>query len=146
MNRFTAALLALVLAAPLAFAQTSAGLKLSDIKAQGAKQLTVDEMRELLPGAKVKRMTKAGSTHCWENSADGTFVASSDGRGSTKQVPGRGKGNWHLADNGTYCVIIEWSIATDQWCRYLFKVGDKYYGASSVSNDAADVFEYEFSK
>ncbi|HRD91387.1 MAG TPA: hypothetical protein PK752_24485, partial [Accumulibacter sp.] len=81
-----------------------------------------------------------------ENSADGTFVASSDGRGSTKQVPGRGKGSWHLADNGTYCVIIEWSVATDQWCRYLFKVGDKYYGAGSVSNDAANVFEYEFSK
>lgn len=146
MNKLAAALLALVVAAPLAFGQTSADLKLGDIKAQGAKQLTVEEMRELLPGAKVKRMTKTGSTHFWENSADGTFVASSDGRGSTRQVPGRGKGNWHLADNGTYCVIIEWKNTTDQGCRYLFKVGDKYYGAGSVSNDAANVTEYEFSK
>ncbi len=136
-----------VLAVPsLSFAQDSSALKLRDIKDQGGKQLSPDELRQLLPGAKVKSPTQTAIRY-WENNADGKLLANSDNRnmaGSGR--PTQASGSWHIADNGTYCVHLEWRTMTEQWCRFIFKSGDKYYLLGSASNDAGVAREFEFGR
>ncbi len=120
-------------------------LLLNDLKAQNAVQLTVDELRQQMPSAKVVNRTEAGSTRRWSNDQDGTFIASSDSRGSTGRQS-QGKGTWHIGDNGTYCVTLEWKTSSENWCRYIFKIEDKYYGVSSIANGRAKAYEFEFAK
>src|SRR5438552_3549437 len=62
---------------PLAGAQATT---LADVKAGDGVQLTAQELKQLMPGAKLVSRTQAGSTRRWENKPDGTFSASTDGR------------------------------------------------------------------
>jgi hypothetical protein len=120
---------------------------LADVKAQKAVQLNADDLKQLMPGAKVVSHTNAGSTRRWENGTDGTFVASSDSKGTSggRARPSSGNGTWHIADNSTYCVDITWNRTTETWCRYIFKAGDKYYGFGKL-DDSAPASEFEFAK
>lgn len=120
-------------------------LKLGDLKTQNAVQLSKDELQALLPGAKVKSVTSHGSTRYWENGTDGKFVASADGRGKYDR-PSRGHGTWNVGDNATFCVNIEWKTLTEQWCRFIFKAGDKYYAIKSLEDDASPAHEISFTK
>ena len=118
----------------------------SQLKPQNPVQLSADEMQQLIPGAKVVSLTNAGSTRRWTNKADGTLSASSDGRGATG---GRGyassaEGTWKLDGSGRWCVKIQWTGALDDWCRYLFKAGDKYYGYGRLEDNAVGS-EFEIS-
>lgn len=130
----------------LALAQESSRLKLRDILAKGAKQLSAEEVQQLVPGAKVTSVSASGVTRRWENSADGKFVAF--GLDPTTTTPRmrnfQGLGSWRIGDNGKYCVTLEWTKGTEQWCRVLFKVDDKYYGVKSADNENADTHELEF--
>ena len=56
-------------ACSLAAAQT---LTLSDIKAKNAVQLSAEDLKQLIPGAKVMHRTPMGTTRRWENKTDGT--------------------------------------------------------------------------
>jgi Protein of unknown function (DUF995) len=109
--------------------------------------VSAEELKQLIPGAKVVSRTDAGSTRNWENKTDGTFVASSDsaGKGSGRSRPGSGNGTWRVADDGTYCVAIEWNRTPEKWCRHIFKAADKYYGVAKLE-DSAPAHEFEFSK
>ena len=119
---------------------------LADVKAKNAVQLSADELKQLMPGAKVVSRTNAGSTRSWENNANGTFVASSDSKGGTGRArPSSGNGTWRVDDKGTYCVTIQWNITPEEWCRYIFKAGDKYYGFGRLE-DTAQSTEFEFSR
>lgn len=129
-----------------ASAQDASGLKLSDLKTQGAAQLSKEELQTLLPGAKVVNLTSTGSTRRWQNDADGKFVASSDARGSFGRRASTAHGTWFLGDNATYCVQIEWPHLTEQWCRYIFKLGDKYYGIKSLSDSSSQAHEFAFER
>jgi hypothetical protein len=123
-------------------------LTLADVKAQNAVQLSADDLRQLIPSAKVVSHTNAGSTRRWENASDGTMVASSDRKGVSagRTYMTSGSGTWRVADNGTYCVTIKWSArSTEEWCRHIFKDGDKYYGFGKLE-DTAHANEFEFSK
>ena len=122
-------------------------LTLADVKGKNAVQLSADELKQLMPGAKVVSLTNAGSTRSWENNANGTIVASSDGKAgnSGRARPGSGNGTWRVDDKGTYCVTIQWNMAAEEWCRYIFKAGDKYYGFGRLE-DTARSTEFEFSK
>ncbi|MCM8594996.1 hypothetical protein [Accumulibacter sp.] len=144
MNPSTALCVGLLFVSPLLLAQTPPD-KLGDVKAQGGQQLSLDELRALLPGAKVFSFTRAGSTRSWSNDPDGAFVASSDSRGKM-QRPSRGHGTWHIGDNATYCVTIEWSSTTEQWCRYLFRLGDRYYGTKSAVDLSSEAHALEISR
>ena len=140
----------LLLVAFLFGASAAAGaqaLPRADIKAKNATQLTVDELRELMPGAKVTSRTQAGSTRYWQNKPDGTFTASSDGRGSCggRNCPSSAPGTWRVRDDGALCVNIKWPTAADDWCRYIFKAGDKYYGVGR-REDSALASEFQISK
>jgi hypothetical protein len=121
-------------------------LTLADVKGKGAVQLSAEDLKQLMPGAKVVSRTDAGSTRRWENKADGTFVASSDNvGGSGRSRPSSGNGAWRVADDGTYCVDIQWNMTPEKWCRHIFKASDKYYGVGKLE-DSAPVREFEFSK
>lgn len=120
---------------------------LADVKAKNGVQLSTEELKQLMPGAKVISHTQAGSTRRWTNNADGTFIASSDGRGSHggRNAYGSAPGTWRVTDNGRLCVTIKWNVSPDDWCRFMFKVGDKYYGVGRL-DDNAPASEFEFSK
>ena len=132
----------------LSLAAQGDGLVLNDLKAQNGVQLSADELKQLMPNAKVVSHHKEGSTRRWTNEPDGKFVASSDQRrdisrlGKSASAPG----TWHVGDNGTYCVTIDWRERSENWCRYIFKVGEKYYGVKTVTDGATIAHEFEFSK
>lgn len=136
----------LLCASTQVIAEESTPLRLSDLKAQGATQLSTDELQALLPGAKVKSVNMKGSTRMWENAADGSLIASSDNRGllSAKKIS-TAHGSWQLGNNGTYCVFLEWPSTTEQWCRFIFKAGDKYYGVKSAADLSSVAFQLELS-
>ena len=120
---------------------------LAAVKAKNGVQLSAEELKQLMPGAKVISRTQAGSTRRWETNPHGTFVASSDGRGSTagRNAYATAAGTWRVADNGRLCVMIKWTVSPDDWCRLMFRVGDKYYGVERLDNNAS-ASEFEFSK
>ncbi len=146
MNHRIHVLCLLLFAIPHAVAQEAVGLKLSDLKTQGAVQLSKEELQTLLPGANVVSLTTAGSTRRWQNDADGKFIASSDARGSFGRRPSNAPGTWFLGDNATYCAQIEWKSHTEQWCRYIFKLGDKYYGVKSLADSSSQAHEFAFER
>jgi len=133
-------------ASALALAQESSQLKLRDILARGAKQLSAEEVQQLLPGAKVMSISGRGVTRRWENNADGKFVASGfDPTTTTPRMQSfQGQGSWRIGDNGKYCVTLEWPTRTEQWCQVLFKLDDKYYRVKSADDEGADAYEMEF--
>lgn len=139
-------LASVLLALPMA--AQAGDLLLSDLKAQNGVQLSADELKQLMPGVKVVSYTAAGSTRRWKNEPSGKFVASSDVRGDVHKsvVSTTAQGTWHVGDNGTYCVTLEWPRKSESWCRYIFKVGDKYYGVKSLADGTSKAFEFEFSK
>jgi hypothetical protein len=47
---------------------------LADVKAKNGVQLSAEELKQLMPGAKVVSRTQAGSTRRWENDPDGTLL------------------------------------------------------------------------
>lgn len=140
------ALLVVVLLA-LSSAATAQGMTLAAVKAKGGVQLSADELKQLMPGAKVANSLATGATRHWTNDAGGTFVASTDGRtfNAGRTIPASGQGSWHIADNGTYCVNINWGLVKEDWCCYIFKASDKYYAVRRLE-DAVLASEFEFSK
>lgn len=143
MIRSATALLALGFCT-LAGAQVSS---FADVKAKGGVQLGAADLKELMPGAKVISRTPTGSTRSWSNKPDGTFVASSDSRGFStgRTVYVTASGTWRVSDEGRFCVKIQWTTIQEDWCRLMFKVGDKYYGVGKL-DDTAQASEFEFSK
>jgi len=122
-------------------------LTLKDVKQQGGKQVTADEAKALLPGAKVVSIANNGSTRTWQNAEDGKFVASTDNFteiGSTRHRTVQG--TWHIGDNGAFCVELAWTAGPEKWCRYLYRLGEKYYGFNSPTNPSGIAFEYAFSR
>jgi len=138
-------LVSVLLSLPLA--AQAADLTLNDIKTQNGVQLSADELKQLMPNAKVVSYS-AGSTRHWRNEPDGKFIASSDVRRDPNR-PGKttnAQGTWHVGDNGTYCVTLEWPRRSENWCRFIFKVGEKYYGVKTVADGTVTAYEFEFSK
>jgi len=133
-------------ASAVALAQESSQLKLRDLLAKGAKQLSAEEVQQILPGAKVTSISARGVIRRWENNADGKFVAY--GLDPTTTTPllrnFQGLGNWRIGDNGKYCVTVDWPKATEKWCRILFKLDEKYYGVNSVDDENIHAHELEF--
>ena len=122
-------------------------LNYAEVKAKNGTQLSAGDLKQLLPGAKVVSRTAAGSTRTWENKPDGTFIAASDGRGSAggRNAYSTAPGTWRVTDDGKLCVKIQWQINQDDWCRYIVKAGDRYYGFTRL-DDGAQAMELEFSK
>jgi hypothetical protein len=138
---------AATLAATVATADAPA--LLGDLDALNAQKLSKEQLDQLIPGAKMKRIVaSSGSTNFWTNDADGSFVASSDnksgiGTSVTNRTGTTAAGKWHVSPDGRYCVTIEWKrVATEDWCRYVFKTSDGYYLSKSDNNRAEKVHKF----
>ena len=146
MNRMQLIVGVVTCAFPLAAAAQSK-LTLKDVKQQGGMQVSADEAKTLLPGAKVTSLANNGATRRWDNAADGKFVATTDNANDIGSNRHRTvQGNWHIGDNGAFCVELAWSAGPEKWCRFLFRLGDKYYGFNSLTNASGIAYEYAFSK
>lgn len=121
-------------------------LTVGDIKAKNGVQLSAEELRHLLPGAKVMNRLPDGTIRRWENNPNGTLVASSDASGGLGGRAYRvtGSGTWRIDDSGRFCVSIKWNLQTEDVCRYVFKADGKYFGAFKLDNSTA-ASEFEFS-
>jgi hypothetical protein len=126
-------------------------MHLSDLKDANGQQLSVDDLRSLMPGAHITNTLNNGSTRKWVNDTNGSLNATSDNKGNigsggrSVQVA-HATGTWSVNDNGSYCVNLEWRALTENWCRFMFKVGDKYYGVTSLANGAAIATEFTIEK
>jgi hypothetical protein len=129
-------------ASALAGART---LNFCDVRAKNATRLGADELRTLMPGAKVISRTPQGSTYLAKQ-ARRNVHGSSDGRGSCGGRNCYAIGIWRIQDNGTLCVTIKWPTVSEDWCRYVFKAGDDKYYAVGKREDNATANEFEFSK
>jgi hypothetical protein len=138
-------LLVLSIALALPVVVQAADLLLSDLRARHAVELSADDLRQLMPNARVASVHENGSVRHWKNEPNGKFLASSNVRGKLKTLPSQGRGTWRVSDDGTYCVTIEWPRLTENWCKYLFKLDGKYYGVDSVANPHAKALDFEFS-
>jgi hypothetical protein len=139
----------LVVAVLLGVCSTAAAqsVTLAEVKARGGVQLAEDDLKQLMPDAKVVSRLLTGGTRRWTNEPTGRLVASTDGRSISggRPVPLTAAGTWRVADNSSYCVNIVWITLTEDWCAYIFKAGDKYYGVRKLE-DSALAGELEFSK
>ena len=84
----------------------------------------------------------------WRNNLNGTVVASTDARGGSNLGGQRlrsAEGSWRI-ENGAYCVNMQWLRTAERWCRYIYRIGDKYYGVRIRAEDSALAMEFEFSK
>lgn len=141
----TAVFSALALLGTAALAQTPAVL--ADLDAAGRATLTKDELTALMPGAKMSRLSGRGNAQFWKNDADGTFVVSTENRERGGGMPTTAQGKWHIADDGRYCVLIEWKVnPTEEWCRYIVKSGADYYGTRSDKTGTERVYKIGISK
>jgi len=135
----------------VACAQTQS-LTLRDLDGKNMRTLSKDEVTQLLPGAKMSRVSARGNHHVWTNESDGKFVASSDNMGGGGTVIGAGRpstalGKWHISDDGRYCVLIEWKgVPTEEWCRFVLATSDGYYMTRSTSVGTERVEKFEIKK
>jgi hypothetical protein len=148
MPKYVALLMGLSFAAVSATALAEQPSVLGDIVAQHAKKLSKEELEKLLPGAKMSRKARTGSTNIWTNEPSGTFVVSTDNRGriGSSSVVGSSTapGKWHISPDGRYCVTIEWKrVPTEDWCRYVFQTADGYYTSKSDKNRGEKVYRVE---
>ena len=128
----------------MAFGQS---LTYADLKAKNGVQVSADDLKQLLPGAQVISRTNAGSTRNWVNRPDGTFTASSDGRGSSggRNSYATGEGTWKTNADGRWCVTIKWPNIAEEWCRVMFKVDSLYFGVGRLEENAP-ASEFEISR
>ena len=123
-----------------------AGSHLADVKAKnGCSSAPRPEAGH--PRGQGHQPDPGRSTRTWENKPDGTLNASTDGRGVSggRNAYASSSGTWQVTDGGRFCVKIPWPRSPDDWCFYMFKVGDKYYGVSRL-DDSANANEFEFSR
>jgi hypothetical protein len=147
MTRLLFLLLLMALLPSPAFAEGNAKQTLAELRANGAIPLSKNDLQTFLPGTKLIHLSDTGITRRWENSPNGVFVAVAESRQSWASARfANGHGKWHIGDNGTYCVSIEWTRQTEQWCRFVLRQGDKYYGVASLDDPEVKAFEFSLSK
>jgi Protein of unknown function (DUF995) len=145
-------LCALLTSAAMAATAQAQELTLRDLEGRSPRKLSKDEITQLMPGAKMSRISGRGNQHYWSNDKDGTFVASSDNRGAGAAVTGQGRattatGKWHISDDGRYCVLIEWkAVPTEEWCRFVLDTSDGHYMVKSDSVGTERVYKFEIKK
>lgn len=119
---------------------------LRDLDPQGRVTLSKDELNQLLPDAKMSRVSARGNAQFWKNDAGGSFIISSDNRDRSGQ-PSTAQGKWHVSEDGRYCVLIEWKTnPTEEWCRYIVKAGADYYATKSDKTGTEKIYKLSISK
>jgi hypothetical protein len=93
--------------------------------AQEAHVLTKDELSQILPSSTVVSTDQSGVNRRWTNEPDGKFFATGSviGRGLSFNAPG----DWHISDDGKYCVHIEWNRMYENWCALVQRTDGRKY-------------------
>lgn len=120
-----------------------------DLDPLSPQKMSKEQLEQLLPGAKMSRIVaKTGSTHIWTNNSDGTIVVSTDNKsGVNSSITNRSgvttTGTWHISPEGRYCVTVEWKrVDPEDWCRYIFKTSEGYFGTKSDVSRAEKVWRF----
>jgi len=122
-------------------------MTLGQLQERNATQLSADQLRKLLPGAKVTNKSVTGSTQRWTNELDGSLVASTDMAGSVGATAGAtARGTWEIDDRAMYCVKIEWRTRPTRWCHHVYRLDDTYYRVSAKGSADTRAFELAFSR
>lgn len=133
----------LVVVAAIAIAATSvqaADVTVAAVKTAGGKELSGAELTALLPG-KTARRTSDRFDQSWVHDQGGKIRASSVEK--TGYMHNRsGSGSWQVNDQGQYCLQIEWPRLSWNWCRYIYQVGDDYFGFDSKADNAASKIKF----
>jgi hypothetical protein len=120
---------------------------LRDLESKDPHTLSVDEVKSFMPGARVSRLGQTGNTVFWTNESDGSLIATSDNRSYGSVRSSQSHGKWNITDDGRYCVFIDYQrVQPEQWCRFIIKTSDGFYGASSTSNGAQKVYKLDITK
>lgn len=119
-----------------------------DLADKNPQRLSLEELQKLMPGARMSRLTTSGNTNRWTNDADGTFIISSDNRGSTGSYGATynstAPGKWHISEDGRYCVLIEWKrVDTEEWCRFIYQTSLGYYATKSDKTGTERVYKLD---
>jgi len=76
-------------------------------------------------GAKTEFTQVNGGVRIWTNQPDGTFIASRNFGDANRRS---GRGTWSINDDAALCLVFDWGgMQTDQWCRQVYRVEDRYY-------------------
>ena len=98
-----------------------------ELIAQGAKQLSAAELRQLLSGKEISGPTFGQSTIAWTLKPDGSF----SGWGQNMQGEAQNWGTWNVNDKGQFCVEgqARWYGGSDQFsgCTEWFRLGSNFY-------------------
>lgn len=111
-------------------------------------RLSKEEMASLLPSTKAEYVIKAGSIHRWTNEPDGKFVASTDAKTVSMSARSRGtaRGTWKISDEGKYCINIDWTNVTEDWCQFLFRTDDGKYYLTGTDSPTAERHKIELTR
>jgi hypothetical protein len=117
----------------------------ADVVAKGAKPLSAEQVRALLPGATMSRLTPRGFTQRWTNEAGGNFVVSTTGLPATSGRANTGK--WNIESNGRYCVDIDWRAGpAEKWCQFVLQGPDGYFLTPNPKYNSAPASRFEIGK
>lgn len=98
-------------------------LTFAEAKSSGARKLSRQELVALLAGATAVNET-AFFARTFQHRPDGSLVA-----GTVAPDPELRdlRGAWRIADDGRYCITVDWRFVKENWCRWVYRVGDAYY-------------------
>jgi hypothetical protein len=114
--------------AVLPFGALAQSMTYAEVKATGAKPMPFVEVVELVSGAHTEFILASGSRRTWTNHADGSLLAN---RNSGPMNRRTGRGTWSVNDDAAYCLSFDWgSMETEEWCRRMYRVDDRYYAFS----------------
>ena len=116
----------LAIFAGAAFAQANVG----ELSQQGGKKMSKEELQQLHEGGvRFKGVILSGAQFSQKHAPDGSVSGSAQNfRGSTGIV-----GKWNISDTGQLCLDLRFvaSGTTSDTCRFVWKIGDKYYAAEN---------------
>lgn len=113
---------------------------------QGVVRLSAQELRGIAEGAKVSIVSVDRFFQQWENESGGKLAASTRNLNANNPRLGYGNGTWRIEDDGRYCVEIAWARSSMNWCRHIFRSGDKLYSSAESTNPNGKAYEIEFKK
>lgn len=131
------------LAALISLACHGQPLTLDEVKNK-AEPLTAEQVQALAKGSKVEFRLVNGSTRMWSHDDDGTFIAS---RVTARGYRSTGRGTWKVGEKGEYCLTFDWGATeTENWCRLLYLVDDRYYAFSPDAKGETNSGQYYFKR
>jgi hypothetical protein len=112
-------------------------LTVGELMAQGGRQLTAAEMKELHTGATIQGSNQAG-TWTRRQGADGKYSGQNSHRmGGSRNF----NGDWHIDEKGRNCSLNRSQRDAKLSCSHYYSLNGKYYTAPGEEPTAGTVLE-----